>query len=276
MRKISKQLFYHNFLVNRLKAILYCYGLSTSRYIEYSVALSFLLVEIKRKNTVVLDVGCGHSVLPTFLQKLGLKVIVLDTNHEALKWQMKKSREISGFSVKAVLADMQYLPFNDQSIPNLSCISAIEHIPENGDIEAAFEAGRVLMDKGVFVVSFPVSSQKQSCCITSPASGVPPSLRHIFKIALPTIFKKFNVDRGNTYFERLFSSEDIYERIISHSCCQEEDSLTLRSSKTIKLIHQRLFPTGVLTLLEYFLVNFMKIGENLEGGDAVILKLKKQ
>lgn len=276
MRKISKQLFCHNFLVNRFKAILYCYGLSTSRYIEYSIALSFLLVEIKRKSSVVLDVGCGHSVFPTFLQKLGLNVIVVDSNNEALKWQMKKSLELNGSSVKTVLADMQCLPFKDQSIPNLSCISAIEHIPKNGDIEAASEAGRVLMDKGTFVVSFPLSSQKQSRCITNPTSGVPTSLRRVFKVALPTIFKKFNVDRGSTYFERLFSSKDVYKRVVSPSHCQEECNLTLRSSKTVKFIHQRLFPTGTLTLLEYFLVNFMEIGENLEGDDAAILKLKKR
>jgi len=134
--------------VNGSKAVVYGSGLSASRYIEYASALAFLS-PVVRVGDAILEIGGGHSILPTFWQKLKIRTIVLDTNRNALKWQVGKSKELTGTIVDTVMANMRYLPFRDQSIIGVSCISALEHIPDRGDMETASEIGRTLSQRSV-------------------------------------------------------------------------------------------------------------------------------
>ncbi len=269
----SNELLNHNVRMNSLKALLYCCGLSASRYIEYSLVLIFLLPRMEQDCTV-LEVGCGHSIIPTFWQRLGVRTVILDSSSEGLKWQMRKSRKLSNSLADAVLADMRYLPFKDGSICRVSCISAIEHVPADGDIEAASDIGRVLKNDGELVVSFPLSLQSKSHSRDCRASGIPPLMQGIFGKLLPTIFKKFGVDRTDSYFERFFSYSDVQKRIVVPSKCIMKDYFTLKSVRRTKFLHQRLFPTGVLTILEYFIAHFLVVSKEKDA-DAIVLKLGK-
>jgi SAM-dependent methyltransferase len=273
--RLAEQLLVHNIRINGLKALVYCYGLSASRYVEYAAAFAFLSRSVRQNDTIV-EVGCGHSIHPSFWQRLGLDVLIVDTNRDALKWQRGKDNEMANTSFSAVLADMRYLPFGEGSIDGASCISAIEHISDDGDVKAAFEIGRILKDDGVCIVSFPLSSRYRSHFQRHWAAGIPPLMQSLFGFCLPIILRKLRVDRTGSYFERFYSHEDIMKRIVNPSKCVEEDHLALESGKTIKFLHQKIVPTGVFTLLEYFLAKFITVDKNVKGADAIILKLRKQ
>jgi len=273
--KLAKQFLVHNIRVNGLRAVLYCFGVSASRYIEYSAAIAFL----SRRpflNSNMVELGCGHSILPSFWQRLGAIVFVVDRNLDALTWQRKKGSQAAKEPVNVVLADIRYLPFAEGTFDRASCISAIEHVPNDGDSRGAFEIGRVLKGDGLVAISFPLSSKSQSHVQSHWASYIPSPMQSLFGFVLPAVLKKFNVDRTSSYFERFYSREDVINRIVNPSRCLLEDSIALESGPTIKFVHQKMVPTGVFTLLEYFLAKFMSVDENIKAADAIILKLRKK
>jgi SAM-dependent methyltransferase len=222
-----------------------------------------------------LDLGCGHSILPTLFQILSARTIALDSNKNALKWQVKRSEELAQEPIDAVLADMRRLPFKDASIYAVSCISSIEHVPREGDIDTAAEIGRILKGNGLCVITIPMSPFKESYVINHWAAGIPKLLQRLFRPCLPIILMRFNVDRTGHYFERFFSQEDINQRIVWPSRCVRKDYFTLRSGNLVKLVHQRLVPTGVLTLLEFLIAKSLTVSKKLREADAIILKLEK-
>lgn len=273
--EIAKQLLVHDIRVNGFKAIVYCYGLSASRYVEYACTLAFLLPEIKQGD-IIAEIGCGHSILPTLWQRLHLETIALDLNRRALKWQKEKSKKTAKASfLHPILADMTNIPIKNEGINKLSCISAIEHIPEDGDLKSASEIGRIMKNNGTCIISIPLSLREEGYCEKHWATGIPPTMQNLLKFCLPTILRKFNVDRNCTYFERFFSSKDVHKRIIKPSKCLKENYFTLRSGPITKTIHQKIIPTGFLTLLEYMIAKFLKVSKQMEKTDAIILKLRK-
>jgi ubiquinone/menaquinone biosynthesis C-methylase UbiE len=268
------QLFVHNVRLNGLRATLYCFGLSASRYIEYTSALIFLNSELKA-SSIILETGCGHSILPTLLAKSDLEVVTLDISRDALKWQISKSRETLCKSSHAVLADGRNLPFKDASISAISCISAIEHVPGNGDIQAAREIGRTLEPNGLCIISFPLSTRLLSYSKREWTAEIPPLIGRFSKFFLPMIFEKFKVDRTLSYFERFYSLKDVHKRIITASCCIKEDYLALNSGWFVKFIYERLIPTGVFTPLEFVMARFLTVSRCIQDIESVILKMRK-
>jgi ubiquinone/menaquinone biosynthesis C-methylase UbiE len=271
--KIARQLFIHNVHVNGWEAVIYCHGLSASRYIEYAGAIAFLLLKIKCRDTI-LEVGCGHSILPTFWQKFQIDTIVLDTNRNALKWQARKSKEINNAISCVVLADMRNLPIRDQSMMGVSCISALEHIRDDGDVETACEIGRILKDGGACVISVPLALHK-SYLKLHWAAEIPPLMQSLLHPCLPAILRKFQVDRTSSYSERFFSLEDMARRIVVPSRCEIEDRFVLKSGRLTKFIHQKIIPQGFLSLLEYLIARFLPTSRDIKGGDAIVIDLKK-
>jgi ubiquinone/menaquinone biosynthesis C-methylase UbiE len=274
LSEVSKRLFLYNIGLNGPKAVIYCFGLSSSRYVEYSTALAFLLGG-GRSRRRILEVGCGHSILATYWMLDGLDPTVVDINVDALKWQIQKGKRYSISGISAVLADARNLPFRDRSFDGASCISSIEHIPCNGDTQASSEIGRILSDNGVCVISFSLDEEQKTGSTDDWAAGIPPVLRTFFGSFLPAMMSKVGVDRKHDYFERFYSSGDVNERIIRPSGCKEEDRVTLKSRFLMRFLHQNVVPTGVVTLLEYVLVRFFSLGKKLDRADAVILKLAK-
>lgn len=272
--KMAKQLFLHNIRINGVKAVIYSYGLSDSRYAEYAGAVGFLSRETGKAETV-LEIGCGHSILPTFWQRLGIEVIVLDTSRMALRWQKIKGNKIAERAVEAVLADMQYLPFRHESIMRLSCISALEHVPSNGDIGSASEIGRILKVNGISVISVPLTTRNEGCCIRHWGGEIPPLIQSLLHFCLPVVFRALRVDRTSSYFERLFSLEDVCKRIVIPSKCKEEDYFVLKSGSVAKALHEKILPQGSLTILEYLVARFLQIGRGITAPGAIIIELKK-
>lgn len=262
---IFKKLLVHNLKLNGAKAAVSASGLSASRYIEYSSAVKFF-----SKTSLLLEVGCGHSILPTFWERLGLQVVAVDLDLEALRWQKSKAK-----SLAVVCCDGRYQPFRGESVAAVSCISTIEHLPKNGDIQLAHEIGRILKRSGFAVVSLPLSPKKDHFT-TDFASDIPILLKRVLGKFLPTVFRMFNVDRGSSYFERHYAFDDVYRRIVVPSNSELEDSVALGSKPLVKIIHGKIFPQGTLTLLEYLLAwTSMSVGKSAANMDAIILKLRK-
>lgn len=271
--EMFSKLLVHNIRLNGLYTILFCHGLSASRYIEYASALAFFS-ELDLSECI-LELGCGHSILPTFWEKLGFSVVVIDINRDALMWQRSKSKEIVGKPLQAILADGEKLPFKDEALSAVCAISTIEHFTNDGDIRATYEARRVLKPDGLYVTSFPLSSYKESFSKTGWASGMPSWMKSLLESFILVMLKKFKVDRSCSYFERMYGSKDVRGRIIMSSGCMLEDCLALRSGPATKFFYDKIIPTGVLTPLEYVVVRFLTTSRNIEGMDAVVLKLRK-
>jgi len=170
---------------------------------------------------------------------------------------------------------MRYLPFRDQSINCVSCISALEHIPGSGDTEAASEIGRILRMNGNCVVSIPLASNMESYSKQHWTGEIPPLAQSLFCSSLPAILDKLQIDRTSSYFERFFSLEDVHRRIVLRSKCVKWDYFTLKSGQMTKILHQRIIPQGLLAPLEYLIARFLRTGKRTANADAIIIKLRK-
>jgi SAM-dependent methyltransferase len=271
------KLFAHNIEINGLRAIIYPFNLTASRYVEYSAAINF--AGNLKPNGLVLEVGCGHSILPTLWQKLGAKVIAVDINRKALKRQLEKSKIISvkyrDEPIEPVVASIKNLPF--KSVFSLiSCISAIEHVPHEGDIMAIKELGMILETNGLIITSFPLSPFKNSYTQSNPSVGIPFLFGALFKPILFTIYSMFRVDRTASYFERNYSIDDVQHRIITPSNCKLEEFFAFRNPRIMKLIHGRIIPIGISSAIEYLLSRTFTIKcKSMLNMDAVVIKLRK-
>jgi SAM-dependent methyltransferase len=266
-----KKLFFNNVSVNGVKAMIYPFGLSASRYIEYAVALDFS--SDLGLGMLILEAGCGHSILPIIRGRSHIETIVIDVSKEALKWQMREALKHK-VKLHSVLASAEHLPFRDNIFSGASLISVLEHLSR--DFEAAREVGRVLKPNGIGIVSVPLSSHEKSVTKSSYAVGIPTIWKRLFGSSLTIVFKLFRVDRGLSYFERHYTISDVHKRIIIPSGCKLESAVTLKSKRIVKTIHERIISTGVLTILEYILARwFMFTSNSTKNMDAIIFKLRK-
>lgn len=111
-----------------------------------------------RRGLRLLDMGCGTGPVPLFLRReLGLQVTALDLDREAVSWQRMMAERLgeSTDGFRAVRGDSRRLPFGDGTFDLVLNLSSIEHIPDDGDLDAAAEMGRVLAPGGRAVLTVP-------------------------------------------------------------------------------------------------------------------------
>lgn len=271
LKRVMTKLFLNNVSVNGIKAIAYPFGLSASRYIEYAVALDFSAHS--GSGMLMLEVGCGHSILPIIRGRSKIETTLVDISKEALKWQVTEGMKHK-VKLHSVLASAEKLPFKNNLFSGASLISVLEHLRR--DFEAAREVGRVLKPEGIGIVSVPLSSREKSVTKYSYAVGIPTIWKRLFGSSLAIVFKLFRVDRGLSYFERHYSISDVHKRIIFPSGCKLESAIALKSQWIVKIIHERIIPTGVLAILEYILARWFMITSNsTKNMDAIIFNLRK-
>ncbi len=261
----------HNITINGHKALMYCFGLSSSRYIEYTAALNFLELKTGEK---ILDIGSGHSIFPSLLNIHGSYPFLVDVTRDCLIWQIEKARIRLNQKFDFALSSGEHLPFRNNSFHAVTAISVLEHFRHNGDIKCSEEIGRILKPNGICVVSVPATSADETIENTHWASGVPSIQRRFFGRSLRVIFKKFNVDRNGKYLMREYCFEDLMKRIVEPTTCILEDYLTMSSQKA-KMIYNAILPP-ILTPLEYLLAKrFVYVGKSKKDIGGIILKLRK-
>jgi SAM-dependent methyltransferase len=88
----------------------------------------------------VLDVGCGASILPVYLDRLGHRVVACDID---LDWDV-----VGQTPIPYIKADLTSLPFENAQFEAVFCISVIEHLATDRMIPALWEISRVLRPGG--------------------------------------------------------------------------------------------------------------------------------
>lgn len=95
----------------------------------------------------VLDAGCGASIFPVYLAKMGHQVTGVDLSVP------QGLNEFHQVHVNYVPAAITSLPFEDNSFDSVFCISVIEHLGHQGVPAALRELRRVLRPGGRLLIT---------------------------------------------------------------------------------------------------------------------------
>lgn len=99
-----------------------------------------------RKDSVILDIGCGTGYNFVYFKHLSDSMIGIDISKEALLFSKKYSKNIA-------LANSETIPFKDKSMDIVMALDLIEHV-ENDD-SVVSEARRILKNNGTFILTVP-------------------------------------------------------------------------------------------------------------------------
>jgi SAM-dependent methyltransferase len=119
----------------------------------------------------LLDVGCGGGLFLGLLRRRGLRVVGLDSSHEAaaLAWRHQRA--------PAVVADLEQAPFRPASFAAITMSHVLEHLPDPCVYLAA--AGRLLQPDGRLVIHVPNAASFQFHLLGRRWNGVDVP-RHLF------------------------------------------------------------------------------------------------
>jgi len=119
------------------------------RFIETEMA--FVLSKI-RSSDDILDMGCGTGRFTIPLAQVARKVTGLDVSAAMIAKAREKAEE-AGLSIDFREADMENMPFLDNSFDTVICMLALMHIPIESRQRVFTEASRVLKPGGTMIVS---------------------------------------------------------------------------------------------------------------------------
>ncbi|MDY6895330.1 MAG: methyltransferase domain-containing protein [Thermotogota bacterium] len=147
-------------------------------------------LKLERGHTL-LDIGSSNTIFPPFMASKGVQVWATDIDDSVLKLGgVVEKLEISNFH--AEIQDARSLPYPGNCFDRISAISTLEHIPNDGDSIAVKEMSRVLKKGGVMVITVPYGSFEEE------------RQQHV------------------SYFQRVYSEEDIHKRLIEPSGLEVE------------------------------------------------------
>ena len=132
-------------------------GLDYYRCLEYPLVYNACLG--LAPNGPVLDVGSGSGLFPLMLAKAGRFVHATDPDSELV---LRLQRVAYGLNLPngrltVETQDARRLTYRDHFFHQVTCISTIEHIRGEGDVEASREMARLLAPGGKFFLTVPFS-----------------------------------------------------------------------------------------------------------------------
>ena len=149
--KVLKSIY---FLNSRMSWTHKVQGVDISRCFEYTEA--YLRLRSIRKGQHILDIGSYRSPFPAFLAQQGYRVFALDLDYSVAMQKIWVCRALGHDAhLSIIIADGTRMPFSTSSFDGVTCISSIEHLPENGDVWMAREIGRILRPGGYCFLSVP-------------------------------------------------------------------------------------------------------------------------
>jgi len=104
---------------------------------------------LKKKNVLILDLGCQTGYITAYLSSKGFSVIGLDpmvSRRQMRLWRKLASRSKASF----IVGDGKCLPLKDRIFEAVICYAVIEHIHDNDSVLA--ESHRVLDGGGLFFI----------------------------------------------------------------------------------------------------------------------------
>ncbi len=110
-------------------------------------------IEWNRKYHSILDIGAGKGRHSFFFARNGFSVDALDLSESSIAYIRKKAEE-EHLPVRAAVADMTELPFEDAAFDCVICFHTIYHTSYSGVVKALHEISRVLKEHGEAFVTF--------------------------------------------------------------------------------------------------------------------------
>jgi len=135
-------------------------GLDIFRNIEFPITIKLLC---PKKDERILDIGCGESILPSYISKNYQCIITATDILDVEKIQREFFKKTRGIRQKGKfefkIEDSTNLSFSDETFDSVYAVSSIEHIPNDGDSMAFKEMLRVVKPGGKIVVTVPFSNK---------------------------------------------------------------------------------------------------------------------
>jgi SAM-dependent methyltransferase len=109
------------------------------------------------KDSLILDIS-SPKFLSLYLGTNGFPDITISDVEDYFVEDFKIYAKNLRFSPRIETFDATNIPFEDNSFDRVFSISALEHVPDNGDREIAREVARILKKDGIFVITAPASN----------------------------------------------------------------------------------------------------------------------
>jgi ubiquinone/menaquinone biosynthesis C-methylase UbiE len=186
------------------------------------------------QNDKVLDIGCGDSTIPSFIQvHYGSEVHVIDIDIRMLESQRTYRDQLKS---KIIIEeqDATHLDYPDSAFTRVIAESSIEHIPGDGDTRSIREFSRILKPGGKCLITVPFGPYEEA-------------------------------DRPWYYhgFERRYDAENLQKRILSDDKLEVEKLLFMSSpeSRFVHEIYEKIDIFG-----HYYKGNYHQTADNLSIG----------
>jgi len=109
-----------------------------------------------RKNTLILEAGCGYGHKCIYFNNYGASVVGIDIVKKPLRVLNSYLKTRSNLQVFTVAGDVTKLPFRGNVFDVVTSFGVIEHFRKEEEvIETLKEASRVLRNDGFLVLSIP-------------------------------------------------------------------------------------------------------------------------
>ncbi len=109
-----------------------------------------------QQSDVCLDIGCGSSCLPVWLDGVGCEVFAIDPEMRTVanEWSLPTSRiRVNGNFINYVRRSAADMPFANEMFDHVFCVSVIEHLPADIIRQVAGELIRVAKHGGTIGIS---------------------------------------------------------------------------------------------------------------------------
>jgi ubiquinone/menaquinone biosynthesis C-methylase UbiE len=116
-------------------------------YIGLRDILLFYIKKFSKKDSIILDAGCGTGKNIEFLESNGLKVHGIDISNDAIKFCNKKNL----FNVKC--SDIAYIPYSSDFFDIVYSMDVIGNLDEQNMEKAIKEFIRVLKKNGILIIN---------------------------------------------------------------------------------------------------------------------------
>ena len=165
--------------------------------------MTHMLMEVPvKEGQKILDAGSQNSLFSVMLARLGCEVYPIDINPISMDGGLVLKRQFDlGSKFNPKIADMRSLPFPDEFFDAVFSLSVVEHIPDDGDIQAIQELFRVVKRDGY--IGLTIDFYKEFL------RG-----KDVIDPAVPILQQKYWWVQ-----ERIYNEQAIWDRIIHPSNC---------------------------------------------------------